>query len=599
MVHSSNTRICLLASTALLATACGGGATVSNASPRITEVPQQATLGGTAFTIDLSDYVTDREAATLTYSVASGGGSFTNSTYTNTFDTIGEYDVNFLVSDGAKTESGTFRVRVTSANLLPITEDAASLLLLDTASNTLKRVTSTVPEPQFVATVGVRNLVYRLGSGGKDWIYDTYTARSTQLAANIAGGARYYGKTSDGNIVYTTGTAPERTLWFYNPTTTIARNVADGGLSTFSVLVNSSDLVFFEDGVNGQADIWFYDPAEDEVVVVAEEPTDEQLLAVLPNGAVVFSRVGGGGELDLFYFRVGTGLVEIGADVSALATRNKTFQVNDSNSKVVFTALNGSDEELYFWNPGNGQTTAIATGVNTTVFSEVGTGNEVVYNVVVSGTEEDTSFYDLDDGTTATLRDSTDVSVVTAVISDGTTSWAMIRGDGALTSKLAVSLVASPSTQTWAAGGTVSPGGRLANGDYVEGRLDGTALNVFDVSVGTWGTAITGVDLAFQGDGLDDGDFCYLATVSSQVDLNMWDASATASVSISSTAGDDAFAALSLDGTILFTRKVGSNTTRDLFVWDGATETRLTEEDSDDNFHDYQGIGSAFAVSRL
>ena len=79
--------------------------------------------------------------------------------------------------------------------------------------------------------------------------------------------------------------------------------------------------------------------------------------------------------MDLFYFRVGTGLVEIGADVSALATRNKTFQVNDSNSKVVFTALNGSDEELYFWNPGNGQTTAIATGVNTTVFSEVGTGN--------------------------------------------------------------------------------------------------------------------------------------------------------------------------------------------------------------------------------
>ena len=334
------------------------------------------------------------------------------------------------------------------------------------------------------------------------------------------------------------------------------------------------------------------------MVSVSTEATDEQLLDVLPNGGVVFSRVGGGGELDLFYYRVGTGLVEIGSDVSALATRSKTFQVHDNNSKVVFTALNGSNEELYFWSPGNGQTTAIATGVNTSVFAEVGSGNEVVYNVVVSGTEEDTSFYDLDDGTTAVLRNSTDISRVAAVISDGTTSWAMIRGDGALTDKLAVSLVASPATQTWSAGGSVVVGGRVANGDYVAERSDGTALNVFDVSVGTWGTAITGTGLDFQGDGLEDGDFVYAATVSAQADLNMWDASGTASVSISSTAGDDAFAAKTLDGTILFTRIVGTNTTKDLFVWDGTTETRLTDEDTDGNFRDYTIVGTPVAVSR-
>lgn len=599
MVYSSNTRICLLASTALLATACGGGSTVSNASPRITEVPQQSTLGGTAFSIDLSTYVADREAGTLTYSVVSGGGSFAGSTYTNTFDTIGEYDVVWTVSDGAKDERGTFKVVVTSANFVAVTEDAASLLLLDSATNKFVRVTSTVPQPSYVTLAGVRTLVYRLGANGKDWIYNAYTGLAKQLAADVAGGARYVAKTSDGKLVYTTGSAPSKITWYYNPTTTVARNISDGGLSTLSVLVNSSDLVFFEDSSNAQADIAFYDPAEDEVVSVSAAPTDEQLLAVLPDGGVVFSRVGDSGESDLFYFRVGSGLVEIGADVGALAARNKTFQVNDSNSKVVFTALNGSNEELFVWNPSNGQTTTIAAGVNTTVFSEVGTGNEVVYNVVVSGTEEDTSYYDLDDGTTAVLRNSTDIGVVSAVVSDGTTSWALIRGSGALNDTLAVSLAATPDPQTWSAASPVSDGGRLANGDYVEELADGTALNIFDVSAGTWGTPITGAGLDFQGDGLEDGDFVYAATVSAQADLNMWDASATASVAISSTAGDDAFAAKTLDGTILFTRKVGTNTTRDLFVWDGTTATRLTDEDSDGIFHDYTAVSAGVAVTRL
>lgn len=598
MVKSSNISICLLAATALVATSCSDGRSVTNASPRIVDIPQQATVGGSTFQIDLSDYVSDRESPTLTYTVLAGGGSFSSSTYSNMFDSIGTYDVTFQVTDGPKTENGTFTVEVTSANLVPVNQDSAGLMLLDSASNTLTRVTSTTPNVSVRTLTGTRNLVYTLGTGSEAWYYDTYAGQSTQLAADVDGGANYQNTTSDGKLIYTTGTAPSLTTWFYNPTTTVTRNIADGGLSTLTVLVNSDDLVFYEDGVNGQADIWFYDPSEDEAVAVATEATDEQLLAVLPNGGVVFSRVGTGGELDLYYFRVGTGLVEIGADITALASRNKTFQVHDSNSKVVFTALNATDDELYFWDPGLGQTIAIATGVNTTVFNEVGTGNEIVYNVVVSGTEEDTSYIDLDDNTAATLRNSSDISTVSAVISDGSTSWAIIRGSGALSDKLAVSLVASPSTQTWSAGGTVVGGGRVANGDYVAQRLDGTALNFFDVSAGTWQTQINGTGLDFQGDGLESGDFCYVAEASGQDDLIMWDESATGSVVISGATGDDAFAALTLDGTILFTRKDGTNTTRDLFIWDGTTVTRLTNEDADGNFSDYAVAGTPIAVTK-
>ena len=139
MINSSNIRISLLAATVLAATSCSDGRSVTNASPRITDIPQQATVGGSTFSIDLSDYVSDRESTVLTYTVVAGGGSFTDSTYSNMFDTIGEYDVEFEVTDGPKSEYGTFTVQVTSANLVPVSEDGSSLLLLDTSSNTPSR----------------------------------------------------------------------------------------------------------------------------------------------------------------------------------------------------------------------------------------------------------------------------------------------------------------------------------------------------------------------------------------------------------------------------------------------------------------------------
>ena len=61
-----------------------------------------------------------------------------------------------------------------------------------------------------------------------------------------------------------------------------------------------------------------------------------QIQDVLPNGAVVFTRVGAGGEADLFYYRVGTGLVEIGSDVPSIAGWNKVVNASSTSSKVVF-----------------------------------------------------------------------------------------------------------------------------------------------------------------------------------------------------------------------------------------------------------------------
>lgn len=605
MVHRSTPTTLLLAATALLMGACGGGSNVSNASPRLGEIPLQSVTGGSALSLDLGTYVSDRENATLTYAVTSGGGSFAGSTYTNTFDTLGTYEVAFTVSDGAKTTTGTFQVKVSSANLVVVREDQSGLLLLDSATNAFVRVAGAAPTPDLQVGNSDGRFVYETaGATTKAYLFDVFTRTNTQLGAN-EGDATYEAKTSDNKILYTTGTTNDRRLWLFNPLSGTSREIASGLLSTRTVLVNSSNIVFYETGVNGQADVHGYDVAQDETFVVGDAATDEQLQAVLPNGGVVFSRTSGSGAHDLFYYKVSTGLVEIGADVTALDTRDKVYAACGTNSHVVFMAQSGTTSDVCAWNPSNGDTTEISTLTGASGdwddFVAIGAGNEVVFSrtdLVSSPTETDAFFYDLDSGTTATVRNASDISNVVGVSSDGTTAWAFVRPSGTTSSLLAVSLVASPSTQTWAAGGAVSTTlGVLANGDIVGQRSDGGALALFDVSAGTWGTPITGTGLQFAGDGIDTGDFVYSLTASSQTDLSMWDASGTTSIVVSNTTGDDVFQAKTANGTVLFTRVTTGNTNADLFVWNGTAETQLTTVDGAGLRHDHTVLGK-FAGSR-
>ncbi|MCR9244833.1 MAG: PKD domain-containing protein [bacterium] len=594
MVHrihfrSAGLALAAAAAVALVAAGCSRDGSVSNAAPRITAVPAQSTAGGSPFSIDLDDYVSDREAGTLTYTVASGGGSFTGSSYTHTFDAMGEYTVDFTVSDGAKTANGSFVVNVASSNFVVVREDNDGLFLLDSATNGQVRVLSSTNAPTFAAGLADGRMVFQI-NGNQLWIYDPIRRTATRIAGDAAGAATYVAKTSDSRFVYQTGTAPDVTLFYYNPVNDFSREIDDGGLASTDVFINSSNLVFYETGVTGQSDIYYYDPEEDDSFAVGAAETDEQLLGLLGNGGIVFSRIGTGGETDLFYFRVGTGVVEIGADIAALATRNKAFHAGGAGSEVVFSATNAGNRELFAWDPGTGQTATIVSGSDN-VFDGIGDGNEVVYHTVVSGTEHDAFCYDIDDSSTVTVRDQSDVTTVIAV-TKGTPAYAIVQGSGATTQIDAVSLVGSPATVSWTPGATVNNTvGQLDNGDVVAQRADGTAINNFDVSGGAWGTQITGAGLAFEGDGLESGDFVFTVTVSAQVDLSMWDESGAAVVVVSNTAGTDDFQAKTADGTLLFTRIVGTNTNADLFTWDGTTETRLTDEDTAGLKHDHTVLG--------
>ncbi len=593
MARHSIVRICVPVAAGMLVAACGSS--VDNAAPRISEVPLQVCPGGQAMSLDLDPYVSDRENSPLSYAVAAGGGSFAGSTYTHTFDTIGAYEVTFTVSDGVKTTVGTISVQVTSANLAAVKQDNTDLWIFDTETDAGVLVTAGTTNPLFRTTLGTRRFVYSQQNNTQLWVYDTYTRIATQMGAGL-GEAFYRGKTSDGKLVYSTGSLTEQTIWFYNPVTGLVRELGDGATASLTCLVSDSDVVFFEPGDGLQSDIAYFDPATDTIATVSAESTDEQLQAVLDTGGCVFSRPGSGGESDLYYFHADTGITEIGTDVPALADRAKTLWSRGSGGQVVFSALNGGDDELYSWNATTNVTTAIATGVDTE-FAQVTDENEVLYYVVVSASEKDAAFHDLDSGTSATLRDSSDISFIGTVASGGGLRWAIIRNTSNLTEQHAVSLEAAPQTFTWSAGGTVLASGVLANGNVVTCRQDGTQLAYFDATAASWSTPIIGVGLDYGGLGLDSGDFVYTVDAGGQNDLYMWDDSAANSVAISTDAGDEAFGKRANAGGILFTRKVGTNVTRDVFRWDGTSITTVTGPDAEGLSHDHV-VRATFGVTR-
>jgi hypothetical protein len=235
----------LLVAVAVSVAACGGGSNVSDASPRITSVPQQSTTGDNAFSLDLATYVTDREGSALTYAVTGGGGAFAGSVYSNTFATMGVYTVEFTVTDGTKVTTGSFDVRVTEGSFVVVKEDQSGVLLLDSRTNGIVRVAGATSTPTFVTGLADGRLVYgKAGATGDQlWVFDPMARTNTQLTPAADGDLVYEAKTSDGRILYTEVGSVETTLHMFNPRTGLDREIAVG--TQIDAFVDVADIVYY------------------------------------------------------------------------------------------------------------------------------------------------------------------------------------------------------------------------------------------------------------------------------------------------------------------------------------------------------------------
>ncbi|GEM_PF-2102211 len=561
------------------------------ASPRISSIPLQTTPGGTTFTLDLSAYVTD-DTKTATYAVTSGGGSFSGSTYSRTFPTLGTYTVGFKATDfRGNSTSGSFQVKVTSAEIALVrngtgvsyydvqTGNLTSVLQDDGRTKTHK---ASLTDGCSVFEVDV--------TGQKDlYLYDPNEQEVLTIAQDSSKSEVYLGKTSDGKILFQAGSSPARSLHLYDTT--------NGGLSKVTAstggarderdgIVNSADLVFFESAENGLADIYYFDIANNKTVAVSTHARDEDLVTALPDGAVLFRRKGDGGEWDLFYFKAGVGVVEVGADLdgSSPFTESKTYAGRTSDSRVVFSTTDGSDTDLYIWNPGTGQTSTIANSVANESLAGITATDLIVYKIQTGSSNADLSYYNPSTNGSTTVANSSDDETYDGSLSNG--DIVFTRNTGGNGKDLYWFDVSAGSANVFSGANTTST-------DYLFAKVLANDKIVYTVGASiylydTTGPTATSISTAagtesFAGE-TGGGDFVISLSTGGQNDLYLWDESASAAVAITTNTGDEVFKKGTTHGPILFTRKDSGATTSDLYVWDPSSKkvTRITTNSVED-----------------
>lgn len=604
MVHRHARKAAFVTSLALVFASCSGSNS-SNAAPSFSTVPAQSVAGGTTFTFDLESYVSDREDAdtALTFSVVSGGGSIAFGTpsggvtpveYSHEFDTLGTYDVTVRATDTAGKQTDlTFEVTVTSARLAAVRQDSSGLVLLDVDTNSLVQVVSAANQPTFVGGTPGGCAIYQLGSGATKqlWFYNLATRGSTRLAANKTH-VTFVAQTSTGRIVYTTGASTDTDLWIYNPTTGLTTEIsAQSGAIDGNAMVTTADLVFYERETSGQKDVYSFDPSLATSTAIATASSNEVLRGTLNNGAVAFTRIGGSGETDLFYWSAATGVVEVGGDLGATEqAQSKTYKGHTSDNKVVFELAATLGSDLYVWNPATGTTRTIATNSEDDLFEAVTDANGIVFRRENSVSDNDLYVYDWTANSTDTIRATSDDERYAGSLSNGDV---VVQVTAASDSSLDLYVfdVSGASLATIGATGADDFTFRAVLADDAIVYTHDAATPLLRVYASATSTTVaTGDAPTFAGE-TEGGDFCFEQTSAGNTDLFLWDASGTTVVTIGNAAGDEAFMAWTEANTVLFTRVTTGNTNADLFVWDGTTATQLTDEDTAELRYDHAVVG--------
>jgi hypothetical protein len=379
-------------------------------SPRISTIPTQTSAGGSTFTFDVSSYVTT--SADSSYAVTSGGGTFSTgqSVYSNTFDTLGTYTVQFTVRNNRdQVTASSFQVKVTSSEIVAFKSgDGVWLYDVNTGHIGSSAILSDDGRSKsYKAALSDGSLIYEVAtSGGTDlWLYDPNVPELTVLGES-SNDELYEAKTSTDIVLYRTGASTGYELYSYDKLREYTVGITSGIGTTNDTrgdddpFVNSSDVVLFETQLNqGQKDVYKWDLSRGIAEAVANEATNEEVVATLSDGSFVISRLGSGGETDLYRWSVAHGLVEVGSDLdtSTPFTESKTYAGASSAGNVIFTTSDGSDTDIYVWLAATGQTLQIANTANNEAYCGVLSNGDVIYQTTASGNVTLTR-YDLSDG---------------------------------------------------------------------------------------------------------------------------------------------------------------------------------------------------------
>ena len=562
----------------LFAAACNN--TRGSGGPLVKSLAGQSVGGGQTFSLDLGKYVVD-DTQTASYSVLSGGGSFTGSVYSRAFPTLGTYTVSFEVRDFRNNKArGSFTVQVTSA-VLAVVRNGSGVSLYDLQTqNLVSPIQNDGRTKTFKGSLENGAMIFEVSQSGQTdlWLHDPNVAGTDVFAGDSVLNERFIGITSKNQIVYERGASPSRTIWIYDPlgksATSISAVVAGGGPRDEYGAKVAGNRVYFSSTLisNGQADVWSWDLTTSVAKAVSLHAEPETLVATLKNGGLIWTRNGANSEKDLLYWN-GSAVRELGTDLStAVNLESKTYRAATSDSFVIFeTTASGGDKDLYVWNPTGPSTAAIGTsGVDERFVALSGTGR-ILYSIQSGSSNKDLSWFKASDSTSGSIASTGDDETYAATLSNGNVIYTR-----AATGKDLYHWVEATTT------GTAFPGATSSGTDYVFKKVLGNDNVIYtvgaDLFIFTPSTA-TSVSVTtttgsedFAAVGKDAGDFVIKVVNGSTTSLYLWDASATTSIAASTT-GVASFEAMQTSDLLLFSRIAAGSTQSDLFSFKPSTTT--------------------------
>jgi len=542
-------------------------------SPRISTIPLQSAQGGTTFALDLSSFVED-DTATAAYSVVSGGGSFTGSTYSQAFPRLATYEVVFKVVDfRGNSNQASFKVKVTTAEI-GVVEVGQGVSLFDAQTNDYtdvliddgltKQLRTTLKDGSllFEYTYLAQTDLHLYNIGDNDRV---------AVATDVTKDEKYVGKTSKDLIVFVRGAAPNRSLHLFNPVTegTLPITVGatkDGSPDERDALVTGDDHIYFESAPpGGGGNIYYYDLAGAKVVPVSTNAADEDLLAVTPDNGIVYRRASGSSGYRLYYYSPARGNLEVGNGLGAAYDgENRIYGGVTGDSRVVFeTQDSGGDLDVHIWNPTDNSTATIAASTSNETFAGVTGTNRVVYTVEVSATDHDLYVYDPGNGNSTELDSNAELETLNATLANGDIIFSTESGGDFDLYHWSQS---GGSASAIAATTTSEVFDKLLSDDNVVYTVGGQ-VHHYNTATSTDTDIATGTGTeAFAGEA-SGGQFVIKLTVTGpQDDLYLFTGTSTATA-ITTDAAHEVFQAGTESGKVLYTRTNTTTSLTDLYVY--------------------------------
>jgi len=545
--------------------------------PAVDSIPDQETSTGVELQLDLVTYVENPGDQTLTWEVLVGEGEIDGGIYTGTFNEAGCADVTFRVTNAdGKFADADFAV-VALYGYMAIVQYGNGLGILDGGTGTIDPIQegSNVPLV-YRDLLADGSVVYeRLGGSSVDlFVYDH--AESRQIGQSAGFNTVYDSHTSDGKLFYEEGNASETGLYMWDADTENVSTIAwRAGMHNRNAFFAPPEMVYFEYGNNGQADINYWRVGDNGSATAYSSIHPEEIKAVLPDGGIVFATKGLGGEDELRYFRANHGLFDVGGDLSpAIQAQDMHFVATSSQGLVIFETGTTS-RDLWVWSSTGLSTKQVAAGSEDERFVTLTNDDLIIYSVAAAPGNNDLKIYNYSADASTDIGVSaadevfefalSDSDVIFAV--DDSTSRSLYRYDAASSS---VETIAESVGDTHAAVA-------LLRNDRLVFSSTGAANGLFTWNP-TTGTVLQagGPDATFAGEG-PSGGFLMHVDVQGQTDLELWDGTTGAVVVIAQSPEDDRYEAAFGNDVIVYSTVVPPKTTADLFEWRDGSTTRMTD----------------------